>query len=213
MTVILKQHKLFYASVPKVACSSLKRVFYEIEYNSPFEGAFNSSDKRSIHRIYPGILRFKYPESEIADFRRLALVRDPIARFLSAYSNRVVHHQKISQEAVKKAGRLKRLKPHPDLHEFADRFEKYMAIPSIGHHCSPIVDWLGTDPAYFHALYDIGQIDAFLDDVSNLVGRTVEAGKFQTGGPKFKRHDLTAKQIAKLERFYKEDYAAFGSYF
>ena len=76
-----------------------------------------------------------------------------------------------------------------------------------------MVDRLGSDAGYFHAIYDISQMDAFLEDVSNVVGRKVEAGRFQTGGPKLKRDDLTAKQVAKLERFYKDDYAAFGSYF
>lgn len=213
MTVILKSHKLFYASVPKVACSSIKRMFFEIENGRAFEGAFNSSDKRSIHRLYPGLLRGHFPEDEIADFRRLTLVRDPVERFLSAYSNRVVHHQELSKEAVRKAGWLKRLKPHPDLAEFADRLEKYMVVPDIHNHCRPMVDRLGTDTGYFHAIYDISQMDAFLDDVSNVVGQKVEAGRFQTGGPKFKRDDLTAKQIAKLERFYKQDYQVFGSYF
>ena len=213
MTVILKSHKLFYASVPKVACSSIKRAFYEIEYGKPFEGAFNSKDKRSIHQIYPGELRQYYPDAEIADFRRLTLVRDPIARFLSAYSNRVAHRRQLSEDVVKKADWLRRLKPHPDLHEFVDRFEKYLAVPDVHNHCRPMVDRLGSDAGYFHAIYDISQMDAFLEDVSNVVGRKVEAGRFQTGGPKLKRDDLTAKQVAKLERFYKDDYAAFGSYF
>lgn len=213
MTVILKHHKLFYASVPKIACSSIKRVFFKIENGFDFELFRSNGRLWHIHHFYPVMFRENFPESEIADFRRLTIVRDPVKRFLSAYGNRVVTHKKISEAAVKKAGRLKNLRPHPDLHEFTDRFEKYLAIPDIGHHCRPLTTILGTDASYFHAVYDIKQIDAFLDDVSNVVGQKVEAGHYKGDGPKFKSSDLTAKQIEKIERHYKRDYEVFGAFF
>lgn len=213
MTVILDDHKLFYAAVPKVACSSIKRLFFEVENGFPYENFHTNGRGWYIHQFYPTMPREKYPDARIAGYRRLTLVRDPIKRFLSAYSNRVVHHGNVSPEAVKAAGRFKRLKPHPDLGEFIDRLEAYMAIPVIKGHCMPMVEILGADPGYFHAVYDLSRIDAFLEDVSTVLGRPVEAGRYQTGGPKLKPDILTAKQKAKLEKFYKRDYDVFGSYF
>ncbi|MEL7188098.1 MAG: sulfotransferase family 2 domain-containing protein [Pseudomonadota bacterium] len=213
MTVILKQHKLFCANVPKVACTSIKRMFFEIENGFPFQPYRANGHVWHIHAFYKGVLRRDFPESAIAQYRRLAVVRHPIKRFLSAYSNRVVHHKEISESAVRKLGGFKRPPASPDLGEFVDRFETYQKIQSIGWHCRPMVDFLGHDPNYYQGLYGIHQIDEFLDDVANSVGKRYEVGRYQTGGPKFSPSDLTAKQTAKLEKFYAADYKAFSQYF
>ncbi|MEL7197128.1 MAG: sulfotransferase family 2 domain-containing protein [Pseudomonadota bacterium] len=213
MPVLLKQHKLFYADVPKVACSSIKRMFFEIENGFEFQ-AFKANAKHwHIHTFYPGCLRGDFPEAVIQEYRRLAVVRDPIERFLSAYGNRVVHYGEASDQAVKKLGFFSRLKADPDLGEFIDSLEKYIEIPSLNWHCKPMVEFLGSDPSYFHAIYDIRQMDDFVSDVSKTVGSEVKAGRHQAGGPKFSRNDLNTKQVAKLEAFYSEDYKAFSRYF
>lgn len=111
MAAILDDHKLFYASVPKVACSSVKRMFYEIENGVAFDKIVANGKRYYVHHFYPGILRNTYPEARIADYRRLCLVRDPIKRFLSAYGNRVVFHRELTPRTVKAAGRFKRLTP------------------------------------------------------------------------------------------------------
>lgn len=213
MTVILDKHKLFYAAVPKVACSSLKRMFFEVENGFPYENFRTNARGWYIHDFYPTMPRAAFPEGRIAGYRRLALVREPIKRFLSAYSNRVVHHGDVSPEAVRKAGRFRRLTPNPELDEFIGRLEAYMAIPTIKGHCRPMVDILGSDPGYFHAIYDISRIDAFIEDASGVIERTLEAGRFQTGGPKLSPDILTPGQRAKLEKFYKRDYEVFSDYF
>ncbi|KWV92967.1 sulfotransferase family 2 domain-containing protein [Erythrobacter sp. YT30] len=213
MTVVLKNKKLFYAAIPKVACTSIKRMLFEVENGFAFNPFTANGEAWHVHRFYPSLLRTEFPEHQIADYRRLLMVRDPIKRFLSAYSNRVVFHEDISPKAIQKLGRFSRLTPSPDLGEFIDRFEKYLAIPIIKSHCRPMVDFAGADPAYYSAVYGIHQMDAFLEDVSTVVGDTVEAGRFQTGGPKLSPGELTAKQIAKLEKFYTADYEAFSRYF
>ena len=76
-----------------------------------------------------------------------------------------------------------------------------------------MVDFIGTDTRYFHAIYGIQQLDAFAEDLSTVVGKKVAIGRHPTGGPKFHLSDLTANQIAKLENFYKADYKTFSRYF
>lgn len=213
MPVLLKDYKLFYADVPKVACSSVKRMFFEIENGIPFPVLKANGVNWHIHVFYPGWLRQDFPEGQIANFRRLAIVRDPIKRFLSAYGNRVVFHKEASKQHVSKLGRFNTPKADPELDEFIDNFEKYRQIPSIVWHTRPTVDFLGFEPSYFHGLYGIHQMDEFVADVSNLVGKPVEVGRHQTGGPKFSKGDLTAKQLTKLEKYYKADYDTFSAYF
>jgi len=213
MTITLKDYKLFYAAVPKVACTSVKRMFFEFENEREFEPLIINGRRWGVHKYYPRMPRGQYPEKAIENYRRLTLVREPIKRFLSAYSNRVLHHNKVDEETVKSVSRFRSLTPRPELDEFVDRFEDYFRISEIHHHCRPMIHWLGTDASYFDAVYGIHQIGEFASDVSNVLGSDVEVGRHQTGGPKLDPGLLTAKQTAKLHKFYAADYEAFSSHF
>lgn len=215
MSVVLDDEKIFYAAVPKIACTSIKSAFYELENGVPFKPFKVNSRWKWIHNIgYGTLLRDQYPEHRIANCYRVALVRDPVARFLSAYGNRVVHHGELSKEKAGKALRNLDLPPSPDLDLFVDRYEEYLqAHPSILHHTRPMVDFLGSDPGYFSRLYSIKQMDDFAADISERAGREFEIGRHQTGGPKLKRHELTTARLEKVKALYVEDYAKYGVFF
>jgi hypothetical protein len=53
MTVILGKHKLSYILVPKVACTSLKAFFFEVENGLPFRDFRTSGRPWWIHQFYP----------------------------------------------------------------------------------------------------------------------------------------------------------------
>lgn len=215
MSVILDKYEFFYAAVPKVACTSLKNMFFVIENGRSLEPFTISSRPKHIHNIgYPTALREKYPEKRIATYHRVALVRDPIKRFLSAYSNRVLHYHELSMDRagpkLKKLG----LEPTPDLDLFVEKYAQYLeAHPSILHHTRPMTDFLGADTGYFAKLYALNNIDQFVKDVAERVEMDVKIGREQTGGPKFKPSDLSAAQIQKIKAYYKSDYRAFGDLF
>ncbi|GAA6165446.1 hypothetical protein NBRC116590_31500 [Pelagimonas sp. KU-00592-HH] len=215
MSVILDDQKVFYASVPKVACTSLRRMFFEFENGFEFRPFKVNGKQIFIHNVaYKGLLRENFPEKRIADFHRVTLVRDPIQRLLSAFGNRVVHHKELSKSAA--GANLKKLDlaPNPDLDLFIEKFDDYrQAHPSISHHTRPIVDILGDDPDYFAKIYPLHDIKQFVADMSERLGAELNLGRSQTGGPKFKVDDLTAGQIEKLKTFYAKDYEIFGEFF
>lgn len=213
MAVLIADKRLFYAPIPKAACTSIKTMFFEAEHGRSFED--HPSGKKEwwqIHNHYVTGLRDTFPEAEIRNFRRITVVRDPIKRFLSAYSNRVLHHKRANDDAVRSIRRLRKVTPDPDLSEFIDRLKTYQRIEDIHWHTRPMVDFLGADPSYFDAVYDVSQLGAFVQDVSNTLGRPVKLGRLQTGGPKIDADVLTAKQRETLETYYKADYRAFGAY-
>ncbi|NQX93880.1 MAG: sulfotransferase family 2 domain-containing protein [Erythrobacter sp.] len=213
MGVFIDDAKLFYAPIPKVACTSIKHMFFELENDFTFQKFKASSKGWHIHNFYPGSLREKYQEGRIKDYRRITMVREPVKRFLSAYSNRVIFHNRANEKAVAGLGRFRKVTPNPELDEFIDRFDRYMKIRDISWHCRPMVDFVGSDPGYFHAVYGIQQMDEFIEDVSNTVGKQVEVGRLQTGGPKISPDVLTAKQREKIENYYAADYKAYAQYF
>lgn len=215
MCVILDDHKLFYAPVPKIACTSIKYMFFEFENGFEFQPFKINGKAMHIHKVgYKGTLREKFPVKRVEDYHRVCLVRDPIKRFLSAYSNRVIHHKELSRMKAGANLRELDLEPNPNLELFIEKFEDYCkAHNSIFHHTRPMVDFLGTDPSYYAKVYPMEEINQFATDMSERLGKEMNLGRRQTGGPKLKVEDLTSEQVEKLKAFYAEDYKVFGDYF
>ncbi|MDA7429585.1 sulfotransferase family 2 domain-containing protein [Primorskyibacter aestuariivivens] len=215
MTVILHQHRLFYAAVPKVACTSLKHMFFEAENGFAFQDyQANGQDKHIHNAAYPTMLRTEYPENQIADFLRVAVIRNPIRRLLSAYGNRVVLHRELSEEKAGPALQRLGLSPDPDLDSFVDNLEAYAeAHASIHHHIRPMVDFLGSDPGYFHHFYRLDAMPRFMEKINTHMGTNFKLARMQTGGPKLLPNVLSEERIARLHAFYHQDFDAFGEYF
>jgi len=215
MSVILNQYKLFYAAVPKVGCTSLKGMFFKLENDRAFVPYTVNGQSKNVHNMgYRTMLRDTYPEWRIRDFHRVALVRDPIKRFLSAYSNRVLHHKELSQKLAGDKLTALNLQPDPELDLFVERFEDYLQThPSILHHTRPMVDYLGADTGYFSKLYPLQDMDQFARDISERTGKELAVGHEQTGGRKFKPSDLSEAHTRKLKDYYEADYRVFGDYF
>lgn len=214
MSVFLWKAKLTYVSVPKVACTSIKRMFFEIENGKPFNVFHTNGHMWHIHNFYKGHAFGDLPHRRIADHRRLAVVRDPVQRVLSCYSNRVVHHGKLTAKAAGPALERAGLKPAPDLGEFVDQFEAYRAVsPDVQHHSQSLIHSLGEDPGFYARVYDIRELGDFVADVGAHLGRELVLGRHQTGGPKFTPDDLTAAQRDRLMQIFAEDYRIWGRHF
>lgn len=215
MTVILDQHKLFCGTIPKVACTSIKHMFFEAENGVPFTRFQINGQLRHIHNIgYKSQLRQNYPDKRIADYHRVTVLRDPIKRFLSAYGNRVVSHKELSLAKSKTKLQELDIAPNPDLDTFIEKLELYVqANTSIWRHTLPMVSFIGEDPDYFDRLYRMEELDQFMADMNDRMQTSLALGHKQTGGPKFDPAALSPAQIAKLKDFYAADYEIYGRYF
>ncbi|REC57810.1 hypothetical protein DRV84_06465 [Rhodosalinus sediminis] len=213
MAVILPQFDLFYAPVPKVACTSLKLLFFSAENGRPFEPFVVNGRTRHIHNAaYATTLHADLPLARLADMHRVAVIRDPVERLISAYRNRVRNHRELARESAPAKFAKTGLDPDPDLGTFVDRLEDYAALsPSIHHHTRPMVDFLGPDPGWFSELYTLAELDRFLADMRARTGQPLTLPHVQTGGPKLDAGALTAAQLRKLRDVYAADYKAFGA--
>ncbi len=214
MPIVLDDLKLSYTPVPKTACTSLKMVFFDIENGREFVPFRHNGREFHIHKVYASVLFNPKQAGRLADYRRLILVRDPIQRLLSAYGNRVVHHRELSLANARKELFAHDLAPDPGLEEFVTKLPRYMkAVESIDHHARPLVDFAGTDAAYYTRVYRMSEIEDMVADLSAVAGRRLTVGRLQTGGPKLSVDDLGRREIDTLRQFYAEDYRAFGRYF
>ena len=213
MTVILQEYGLSYLPVPKIACTSLKTFFYEIENGFPFRSFSTSGRKWWIHDLYRSRARADQPLDAMAYHHRIAVVRDPVARLLSCYSNRVLHHRELSRDKALRPLRRAGLPYSPDLSTFVANLEGYCAaVPAIQHHAAPMVTYLGDDPAYFARIYTMSELDQLVEDVAARTGRRAPLQRLQTGGPKITADALSSAEIDRLRDFYAQDYSAFAAF-
>lgn len=214
MPIILDELKLSYTPVPKTACTSLKTMFFEVENSREFIPFRRNGREFHIHNVYPSTLFNPRLNERQVDYRRLLLVRDPIPRLLSAYSNRVVHHRELSQEKAGKHLAAYDLAPDPGLQEFIAKLPQYaQAVETIDHHTRPLVDFAGPDASFYSRVYRMSEIEDMLADISLVVGRSLTLQRLQTGGPKLGMDDLGSQEVEKLREFFAEDYRVFGEYF
>jgi hypothetical protein len=188
--------------------------FFEIENGFKFRDFSINGKRVYIHDVCV-TQPFSYARSlDRDDHFRCAVIRDPVERLLSCYSNRVVHHGELSAGLLSPEALEAGWVIDPTLDQFLENLEGYRAYsPSIAHHSDPLVCYLGEDPRFFSKLYTIRQLDQLVADVSALANVYPILGHEQSQGPKFSVSGLSARQIRKLKDFYAQDYEVFGSYF
>lgn len=209
--ILLAKRSLGYQDIPKIACTSIKYALYQLRTGKKF-----SREEVGVHiHQYFGK---EYRSISEADFRFIVL-RDPIKRFLSAYSNRVTHHKELSKEFLKgsEEGRIllekKELMTNPSLKSFIKNFKYYQTIRAINHHTKAIVDFDITDLSFFTHIYKIEELKLLEADISTQYKINFKLPRLQTGGIKFKVSDLSKDELNFLFDFYKEDYILLSDYY
>lgn len=218
MTCRINDTPLVYFPVPKIACTSIKYAI--LNHNQPGFASRIASEVdrqsergilRGVHAIYP-TRPFRHRD-RLRHFtgRWFCVVRDPVKRFLSAYSNRIlfVDDLKHSDPAALELAGLSR---QPELDEFIRSLADYRRInTSIDHHVAPMVDFLGHVPNRFHRIFDLSQMEELADYIAEA-GVLMNFPRRQTGGPKLTPDMLSPASLRKLEALYAEDYRIFGRF-
>lgn len=209
------KHKIAFVAVPKTACSSFKHLFFQLENRRPFKTFRANNRAYNVHTIYPSrYFEKNYRFSEFDDYFKFLIVRDPVKRLLSSYSNRVVHYKNLAKwalgpEAIKAGAR-----PDPGLVEFVDKLDLYREHSgNIRHHTDPVSAFSGPDLSRFDAVYPIEQLDRCAAKLSEIIGQQIAIPHEQSGGPKLSLDDLPDAQLRKVVAFYRDDYALLSEYY
>lgn len=220
--IVVPSLKICYQAAPKVGTTTMYTWLADCAYKPDH---FKDQKLPPIHTrlrdgknpagTYMDIDKFRL--EDYPGFLSFAITRDPVRRFLSAYSNRVLFHKEMN--ANSQAGPLIEacgLKPRPEINHLVDNLEAYFRIsPSVYLHARPMVESLGRDPARFHHLVDISKMDYLVGEIRShfrKIGRSDVADTplpppLQTGGPKLGLEILTPYSFEVLLDYYKEDYA------
>ncbi|MDJ0632809.1 MAG: sulfotransferase family 2 domain-containing protein [Xenococcaceae cyanobacterium MO_188.B29] len=220
--IVCQSLNLLYVGVPKCACTSLKKWIYHLEFNQEFKKYKSENKVIHIHncRSLKQIDLYESAKNK-HNYMIITVIRDPIKRFISAYSNRVLYHQELSENFVYKdyieaAG----LKFNPDINYLVENLEKYQkCVKSIMHHTRKITDFIGEDLSLYTNIYTIAMISRIKEDIlrssnlPNLQRSLPEIPKLQTGGPKLDLSVLKPENFSKLIDYYAKDYEILRDYF
>lgn len=211
--ILCEKYSIAYLPLPKIANTSIKHALFELENEVSYDQA--AFDNQHIHSYF----RKKTVPIDGAAFR-FVVVRDPIKRFLSAFSNRVVHHRELSEAAIQAlAENQQHLVPRPehflfdpDLSGFITNLELYQKIPSIFTHTRPQSSLIH-NLEIFTKVYRIESLVDLERDLSDITQKPIRFRHAQSGGPKLDVSCLNADQLEKLRIYYQKDYQLLNEWY
>lgn len=210
MVVSVPSAKIAYFPVPKTACTSLKHMIFQLENDRPFEVLKINGRRIDIHTLYKSVKLTPQHLKDHADSWKFTIIRDPIKRMISAYSNRVVFHRALVKVRRKDPKALGDLSDMPSMNEFFENFRAYRAAcGEVQSHTRPAGYFLGRKLSVFDAVYPIEKMDQLAKDLSERVGKPVEIPRLQDGGPKLDMADLSPRSLKALLDHTARDYELF----
>jgi len=197
--------KFMFLSVSKNACTSLKQLLYRLELGRDFHNA----DGKDIHNFWgfqarEGVLIDRRDQHQLArypDYVRFAVLRDPVARFMSTYHNKVAYPP--APHVFYRRNGLEGMALDP----FLDVAEQVLRIRDplqIDEHLRPQSCFYQPDDVRY--IVPIGLLDAFLDREFGV--RNVPRINTVTGV----RTVPDAAQTARIRRMYRNDYRIVPNY-
>ncbi|MDW4499058.1 sulfotransferase family 2 domain-containing protein [Sulfitobacter sp. D35] len=199
MAFLNEQLKLAYYPIPKVACSTLKGVMYELETGHKWKRTPELA-ARGIRTLHQYHISKRFDPSDMdnpAQYWKFAVLRDPASRIMSAYASKILKKNSVAAEREKQSKnsgkglwsslgkRLRRagddlakLPTHPSPDEFVYRLDEYRKhVNVIKTHTRPTRYYLGTDLGFFDRLFKLSEMDALRDELSRRAGREVAIKK------------------------------------
>ena len=197
MVLVLKRAGIAYFPVPKCANSSIRQTLAGFaEGEGDLTRTWNNPMSARMRRLSRGC-------------HRIAVVRDPVQRILSAYGDRVVGRGVMRRTTTGRiAAWLGGLDPEPDIETFFDRFARYRLLnDKVRRHTDLQCRYLGDDLGWFDAVYTLDQTDRLAADLSERLGRPVSFPRLKADGPKFSPEDLAPRHREMLARYTAPDRA------
>jgi hypothetical protein len=188
MLAVLEEPRIAFVGIPKCMSTSLGRFFYRHETGHDYRPADHGG--LYVHQYFSRRARraaysLDRPAS-LDGFWKFTVIRDPVARLLSAHGNRVMRHGMLrplwpdDPDAPVPAA-LAGLDPMPSIDAFLVDLERYRAVSrDIGYHTAPISAFIGTDLSRFDALFRIEDTAPLIAALSRRLGGPVVLDRVQT---------------------------------
>jgi hypothetical protein len=218
MAVTSHRARVFYVVVPKAACTSVKVFFRDLEEEADarrpsFLGRLFGGGKRArpIHNV-DGYRTVPFDEAGPVPegYARISVVRDPLMRLQSAWSNKVCRAAFEARGEVE-AIRARGLPVDPSFAAFVENYEAYREVSRPAHiHTRPLAWHLGGDVSWYDRLFKLEELGAFEAFISERVGRAVSVPRENKGHPDARPFEFAARHVGLVRGILAEDYRLLG---
>lgn len=221
MAVISHEARLVYVPVPKIACTSVKTMFYELAnpdgprlgLRGRLRAALGGAPRplRIHHQPGYATLRFTRVAAAVGPipqgYVKVALVRDPLARLRSAWGNKVGRAIFAARGEIEDVEN-EELPLDPSFSQFLRGFEGYRRVSRAARaHTEPLRWHLGPDLGWYDHVFRMEDMDAFAAFVSERVGRPVRPPRKNEGGAPSRPATLEPGDEDRLRALLSDDYA------
>ena len=209
--IYLKSLNLAYMPVPKAACTSVKAALAVLDPEKEASDV-DALEHEAVHDIYP-TQRFRPHRWETSKGAwRFTVVRDPVKRALSVYSNRIVDMRELHNSPRLRAQSELPLDPDPDF--FFQRLEDYKALASaVKHHTVPMWLFTGRRLELYDEIYTTSDLGRLQDDLKAHIGQGVTLPRRNRSSFSIKLDDLAPETQKALRETTAPDYELFADYF
>lgn len=190
--IICKKTSVIYFPAPKNGSTSLRRLFFELENGFQFRKFTINGRPTDLFWLYRNQELFK-AVSAPAGYEKIAVVRDPVSRFLSNYTWLVTDRNVNFPQTL-------------EVDDFVDALKEVIAQSSKARfHLMPQSAFLGTDLSYYDRVFrmeDMAELYRYLSERSGLKIELPWENRSTSNVPL-----LSKNSLRKLEQIYQADYA------
>lgn len=170
MPIYSERLKIAYFPVPKIGSSTMRSVLYAIN-NDLDVTRVDSYPKASQTTADIRARAFEESKAEVlardGSYQTMAIVRDPVRRFVSGYINKILSGQLKRLMDGADTVKSSKLPTEPDLDLFLEKFNRYQKKSRmIQRHFLPMTYYLGNDLGWYDHVFHLerfGELTAFLD--------------------------------------------------
>ena len=215
MIAAFDSYGVAFVGVPKCMSTSVLRSFYKLEHGAAFDRAAFGGN---IHRFYRQRVADRLRAIEPPDLAALkglwlfTIIRDPIRRLLSVYTNRVLAHRDVEKALAKAPDAT--LAPMPDADTFFCDLPRYRAaVPSIRHHTDPFSQFLGPDLSAYDAVFQVEQVTEMQTTLSERLGQPFVLENEQRSSARVQFDDLSDAAQAQILTHTQPDFALLAPFY
>jgi hypothetical protein len=190
--ITCKQTRTVYFPAPKNASSSLRELFFELDNGFAFRKFEINGDPVDLFWLYKNQEGFK-PQPIPDGYESIAVVRDPIERFLSFFKWGILDGNCAIDGVL-------------TVNQLVEDFERLKMSPKARFHLAPQIVFLGADLSYFGRVFTVERLDELTSYLSERAGKTITLPKTNVSPGAGRKPELNNSLVEKLHKIYRADY-------
>ena len=212
MVVCVAPLKIAYMAVPKAACTSIKAALASIDPDVEVDAEKAAEDRMYFHTLYP-TQRFRpHRWREFEDCWRFTVVRDPLKRLFSVYTDLVTGRNLLHSSRKLRNQSVLPLVPDPDF--FFQHLDRYIAQASaVKHHTLPFRLFIGPPPFLYDRIFRIEDLPELAAKLSEIAGRDVVIPRANRSKTSLSIKDLSPQTVPFIREFLADDYAKLSEFY